>query len=314
MSRERVAIALAAIFILIRCWTALPPRFQSDEQKSFGAALLTFDPYGHQPPPPSYPVYVAAGRLLHFFIRRPLPTLLALSVGSALAGFVLFSIAFGRLLRAPWIGIAAALALYVSPPVRYLSSHTAAEPLAFALLAAALLFWLRGEDVSFAIALALAIGVRPQLCVAVIAWLVTASVLRPAWRGLVAFVATLAISFEPVVAGVGIDRLQYFVANAIAAERLRSVSGSLSAVLHAFVVEPWGMGTLVVFAAAALGLAGALIRREKALFPLAAFTVAHLLFAVAAGTRIESVRPFVPALIGISLFAAAAVPAKWRLS
>lgn len=298
MTLRNALIAIAAIIIAIRCFVAMPREFTSDEQRSFGAALLDFDPYGHQPPPPSFPVYVAAGKLLNVFVRQPLPALLTLSVASAIAGVILFSLAFGAILRAPLLGIGAAFALYLSPPVRFLCSHATPEPLAFALIAAALLLWLRNNPIGAAILLALAVGVRPQLCVAAVVLLLLA---RLPWRAMLAFVATLAVAYEPVMENVGIRRFDLFLTS------VPAQTGPLSVPLHQFMIEPWSKATLLVFAAAVIGAIVCLYRRIFAAVPIAGFTVAHLLFAAVAGTRIETVRPFIPALIGISFFAVAAL-------
>ncbi|HSP33679.1 MAG TPA: hypothetical protein VLU46_05125, partial [Thermoanaerobaculia bacterium] len=282
------------LVIAVRCFVAMPQQFTTAESQSFGEALLTFDPYGHQPPPPAYPAYIAAGKLVNFFVRRALPSLLAVSVTSAIAGFVLFSIAFGRLLDAPLAGVAGAFALYVAPPVRFLCAHPSPEPLAFALVAAALLR-------SPAVFLALAVGVQPQLLAGAVAMLV---VMRAGWRAFAAFGIVLAACFEPVIENIGAGRLDLYVSS-IATE-----NAPLAAPLEAFVRQPWSRATLVVFAAALVGAVLCFIRRNVHALPLAAFAVAHFAYACTFATRIESVRPFVPSLLGIAFFAAAAL--SWR--
>ena len=299
MTLRSVLIAVAAIFIAIRCYVATPQGFTSDEQRSFGAALLDFDPYGHQPPPPAYPAYVAAGRLLNFFIRDPRVTLFALSFASAIVGFILFAISFGDLLRAPLLGIAASFLLYVSPPVRFLCAHATPEPLAFALVAAALVLQLRGRTLAFAVILASAAAVRPQMSVALLALLLVA---RPGWKAIAAFLVALAVAFEPVIEAIGFDRFDLYVKSIPSPH-----DAPLALPLHQFVIEPWGRATLVMFAAAIAGAIVCALRRNAAGLPIGAFTIVHLLFASVAATRVESVRPLVPALIGVSFFATAAL-------
>jgi hypothetical protein len=302
VSRQVLLIAAGAAFIIFRCVTMMPHDFATDEQRSLGAALLTFDPYGHQPPPPAYPAYVAAAKFLFFFVRRPLATLLILSVASAVAGFVLFSRA---------IGVVPAFLIYLAPPIRYLCSNATPEPLALALFAAAIFLmnpigggqppsavrfrWTAGGGcpppaVTVTLLLALSVGVRPQMFLAVLAFVLVAR-LR-VW----VFLAVLAICFIPVLQNIGFDRISLFAA---------SIEFGHGAPIRDFLLQPWWKATPVFLLLAAYGI----VRSRQ--WPLAAFTVVHLIYAATLGASNESVRPYVPALCGIAFFAVAALLYHW---
>jgi hypothetical protein len=287
VSRQVLLIAAGAAFIIFRCVTMMPHDFATDEQRSLGAALLTFDPYGHQPPPPAYPAYVGVAKFLFFFVRRPLATLLILSVASAVVGFVLFSRA---------LGVVPAFLIYVAPPIRYLCSNPTPEPLAIALFAGAILLMCRLKpadrpaEAGVPLLLALSVGVRPQMFLAVFAFVLVAR-LR-VW----VFLAVLAICFIPVLQNIGFDRMSLFAA---------SIEFGHGAPIRDFLLQPWWKATPLFLVLAAYGI----VRSRQ--WQLAAFTVVHLIYAATLGASNESVRPYVPALCGIAFFAVAAVLYHW---
>ena len=263
----------------------MPRNFENDEQRSFAASLLTFDPYGHQPPPPAYPVYVAAGKLLFFFVRRQLLSLLILNVACAVAGFVLFALS-GR----GWIWILGAFAIYISPPVRFLCSRPSPEPVALFLFAFAFFVIRRGlkpaalpAEAGGPLLLALSVGCAPQIFFGVTAFVLVSRIRK--WP----YFLVLILCFIPVLQNIGFDRFPLYFA---------TLGFGHGAPIRDFLLQPWWKATPLVLIGALFGA-----RRD---WPLAAYTIAALTCAATLGASNESVRPYVPALAGIALLAASA--------
>ncbi len=102
----RLGVAALAIGYLLAHVPFLPPSLEDIDSINFALGLRHFDPALHQPHPPGYPVYIAAGRLSLAVISRLAPTLpparseaLALAIWSLLAG-ALAIIAAARLFHA----------------------------------------------------------------------------------------------------------------------------------------------------------------------------------------------------------------------
>jgi hypothetical protein len=130
--------AVAAVYFLAHL-PFLAPSLEDIDSINFALGLRDFDPAAHQPHPPGYPAYIAAGRLVLAAVRAVRPELpqvaveaLALSLLSALAGAA--AIAFGGL-------VFRALALQTSLDE---ASATRAAKWATVLLAVCPLFWLTG--------------------------------------------------------------------------------------------------------------------------------------------------------------------------
>jgi hypothetical protein len=111
----RIAIGLATFaVILLTRWLIAPRYLYYFDSINFALALEEFDPSRHQPQPPGYPLFVALGRILHWFVPEvELVFLLAGAIGATLAVLLLWLLGehmFGRK-----EGILAALLLLFHP-------------------------------------------------------------------------------------------------------------------------------------------------------------------------------------------------------
>jgi hypothetical protein len=108
------APALAALLVLA---TRIPLRTHyllNWDAAQFALGIAQFDVVHHQPHPPGYLVYIAAGRLLLPFFRDANSALVALSIFGECAAVVLAYL-FAREVFGEWAGVTASLALAVAP-------------------------------------------------------------------------------------------------------------------------------------------------------------------------------------------------------
>ncbi|HEY3055158.1 MAG TPA: hypothetical protein VGK31_04405 [Thermoanaerobaculia bacterium] len=278
----------------------------------FGQALLTFDPVQQQPEPPGYPLHVALGRLFNFFVHDPFFALLALSIVASVAGVIIVSLLATELLGDLWSGAAAALVLYLSPAMLVFGPLPNAEATAMALIAGAMLAFVRGDAIWFAIFAAAAIGARPEIALAILAMVCVALAISPGMRRASAAViggATLLLCFIPLIEAIRGRFGDYVITNYAA---LRTASAAVG--LHGrelvlrFIAHPWGSKWLSfpILIAAVVGLG---MMKKRAL-PLAAFAISHLLFCFAVADRGDGVQPVIPSMIAVAIFAAAAL-SRW---
>ena len=299
------AVAVAALVFATRM-TTLPLTYWQAEEVRFARALLTFDPMQQQPEPPGYPLYVAIGRLINFFVHDPFFALLALSVIAATAGAYLTALAVAEIFGNDWTGAAAALVLYFSPAMLVFDAMPNPEALTVALLAAAVLALTRGRTVWFGIAAAAAVAVRPEIAAAVLVMVL----FRPKAVGV--FVVAVATAFVPLVEAIGISHLRTYIQTNYAALKTSSATAGLHGreLLLRFIAHPWGSKwiSFPLLIAAAIGFV-LLMRRWRAIaITLAAFAIAHIAFCLAFADRSDGVQPVIPSLIVVAIFAAAALP------
>jgi hypothetical protein len=315
---------LAVVILLTVDVMTLPKTYWQSEEVRFGQALFTFDPLQQQPEPPAYPLYVALGRLLNFFVHDPFFALLALSVISTVAGVVITSLLATELFGNAWSGAAAALVLYLSPAMLIFGPLPNAEAVAMALIAAALLALVRGNAIWFGIFAAAAVGALPPIAVAMLVMAGVAPAISPAMRRVSAAViggATLLLCFVPLIEAIR-GRVGYYVFTNYAALKTSSAAAGLDGreLVLRFIAHPWGSKWLSfpLLIAAVIGFAmlcgGRFLNRpspvEKPASTLAAFAVAHLLFCFAVADRGDGVQPVIPSMIAVAMFAAAAL-SRW---
>ncbi|HEV8253442.1 MAG TPA: hypothetical protein VGQ78_01700 [Vicinamibacteria bacterium] len=254
----------------------LPPTLEDIDTVNFALALDDFDVSRHQPHPPGYPVYVAAGKLMHALVPRPV-TALALVSALSQAALVFPLVAVLRGLGLGSGETAAAAALVLSNGVLWLNG---ARPMSdsFGLLAVlgAQALLLRARDrpgllPAASLATALAIGVRLQ----------AALLTLPLWGlALVRAKRGRALSVAALAAGIGLWAVPLMVqSGGVAAYRAavaRAAADSLPVeplLAHPtpnraaraavwVLVRPMGWTVLLL---ATTGMAIALVRRRAAL-------------------------------------------------
>src|SRR5579859_1781689 len=128
--RERL---LAAVAVFVVLWCAKPASLWEFDEVLFAQAVQHFDPVAHQPPPPGYPVFIAAAKAVRVFTPSDFAALVTLSVIASAAGFVLLALAFARM--TDWTtGLTGSLLFYFSPAMLVHSTLALSEPGAIALL------------------------------------------------------------------------------------------------------------------------------------------------------------------------------------
>jgi hypothetical protein len=195
---QNTALLGGAAAILVARLLLLQRGFESPIEQSFGRALLGFNPFLHQPPPPSYPLYVAMGKLVNFFVHDALIALLAVSVLASLATFWLLAKSVNV-----WAGLVAALVpLYTVPRP---------DAAAVACLAAAWCF--RAHPVALGVAAAAVVGVVPQTVFVVLVFMAFLAARR--WQAWAAFAGMLFVEFLQVAQNIELRRMRAFVAENI---------------------------------------------------------------------------------------------------
>ncbi|HSP16879.1 MAG TPA: hypothetical protein VLV78_19185 [Thermoanaerobaculia bacterium] len=280
---KRMPIAIAALAVVVMTLFTRPRTFWQGEEVRFAQALLTFDPVHRQPEPPGYPLYVAIGRLLNFFVHEPFTTLLVLSVIACGAGAVLTGLAAAELLGSDSLGAAAVIVLYFSPAMLVFAPLPNAEAAGVALIAAALLW-----SGVFAGA---AIGVLPQVAPAMLVFFRR----RPRTAA-----ATLALIFIPFFEWIPPS----YVTKSLALPH----GFAVKELLLRFVAHPWGAKWLSVplLIVAAIGC----VMTIRRVWPLLVFAAIHLIVCFGFGDPLAGVEPVIPAMIAVAILFAAAF-SRW---
>ena len=268
--------AIALVFLATHL-TFLPASLEDLDSINFSLGLREFDVARHQPHPPGYPVYIAAGRIVNAAIRDEAKALGALSgVAGALGVFALVAL-FARLgprLPRHWVTVAA-LATVTSP----LYWFTAARPLsdaagltaALAIQSLAMTATTDRGLVAASFLAALATGIRSQVAWLTLPVLILAGVRHRTdrragfgVRALAAFVAGVATWAVPLVALTGGPSAYWHAVVDQGAEDLSGIEmlwtrptprEFLRALYYAF-VAPWGVWPLaaVVLIVAVIGV------------------------------------------------------------
>ena len=133
-SQERKAVsapfasvaALAVLFLALHL-LYLPASLEDLDSVNFALGVRNFDVAQHQPHPPGYPVFVAAGKTVHLFVRDEAKTLALISVFGGAIGVLAIGWLFRRLDEdAPASWTVAATAVAATAPLYW---FTAARPL-----------------------------------------------------------------------------------------------------------------------------------------------------------------------------------------
>jgi hypothetical protein len=299
-NRAAIPALLVAIVVAATRLRSLPRSVWEGEELRFVRSLLTFDPLQQQPEAPGYPLVVGLGKLVNAFVHDPFASLLVLSVLASIAGAVMLTFAFARLLDDAWCGAAGAALLYLSPAMLVFTPLPNAEAVAMALIAATLLTYARGDDLLFGICAGAAVAARPQTIVAMLALVLFAR----KRRAVAAFVVTLFVTFEPLVEAIGVNRIGHYISANRDVSRM-----PWRELVTRFIAHPWGPKLLSppVLLIAIAGVVLMVRRGERRAFGIALFAVAHLAFCLVAADRTDGVQPLLPMLIAPAFFVAAAL-------
>jgi hypothetical protein len=325
--RPSAALAGFAVVAVTRALT-LPRSLWELDEVHFARGVEFFEPLGHRPHPPGYPLLIGLGKLFNLVFHDPFASLVALSFLSCLIGYCALVAAFRRMAgedaAAGRVAVAGALLFHLSPVMLVQGPLPMSDPAALmfvslALLAGAVL----AREGSFGAALGLgasasaAIGCRPQFALVVLPMLAVALWQAPGWRRrfetVAAFTAASLAWFIPLVVATGgwreLVAYQMKQASYVAgADATVARAGfELSSLATRFVAHPWGPRWLAlpVLALALAGTVHLLRRRAVPALPLAALTAAQLALCLLVMDPGDGVRYALPAVLGVAFAAAA---------
>jgi hypothetical protein len=185
----RDALTAALLFLVLATIFALTRSHWLDDWDSvnFALALDNFDLPTHQPHPPGYPVYVAAGKLIHLVIAD---NAAALTLVSSLSGAAVAAMVFLLLRRSvDWaIALVAAIAMALSPLFWLQSGLALTDMFAMLFVVAFLLVEAyparteegdRARRIACGVIAGLSLGARPHVTLLIVAyWCI-----RALWSG-----------------------------------------------------------------------------------------------------------------------------------
>jgi hypothetical protein len=329
------ALAGFALVALARVLT-LPRSLWEMDEVLFARAVQRFDPLGHQPHPPGYPLLVGLSKLLNLVFHDPFTSLVALSVISSLVGYWALIAAFRRIAGGPdaeRVAVAGALLFHLSAAMLVQGPLPMSDPpalmfLSLALAAAAILR--EGGGTWSAVALgacaSAAVGCRPQLALAVLPMLAVALGQTAGWRrrgeALAAFTLVSLLWFVPLVVATGGIHgfLDYQTKQASYVAVHDATTARRACTPHfvgkRFLTHPWGRkGTaLPVLALAVAGIVALSLRRRAAALPFAVLAAAQLAICLLVMDPADAVRYALPVVLGVAFAAAAGAQALARLA
>ncbi|HUP48144.1 MAG TPA: hypothetical protein VNA04_05065 [Thermoanaerobaculia bacterium] len=318
MNRSRGPLISAVLAVAAIRLLTLPYGFWNAGEVRFAQALQTFDPLRQQPDAPGYPLYVALGRLIHFFVRDPFAALVVLSVAASILSAWLIGRLAGSLLGSAWSGAAVAILVLLSPAMIVFGPLPNAESVALACVAAALLFLVEKKPEPFALAAAAAIGVRPQLAPAMlVVFAAGCAVLPRKLRAGTLFSGALLLVFVPMAEAIGAGLLWEWLGPHLRPHAAADFLGAGGReTLLRFTAHPWGGKalSLPLLAAATGGMLVALRRyRSVAALAIGGMGAVHLLVCLLTASPSDGVQPILPALLPAGFFAVAAL-ARWPIA
>ena len=293
----------------------------------FYEGLQRFDPVAHHPPPPGYPVFMAAGKVARSMAPSDFAALSALSLIGSTVGFVMLALAFRNMAGDLTAGLAGAALFYFSPVQLVHAAVPISDPGALGLLATALYFGSRGDSPGrFAMFASLAIGWRIQFTIFALPLFLIAVILMKKWRDRGVALATftvvcLAWLIPLAIAVGGLEELVQFQMGQgkylAAHDAEQSRSGWTPAMIALrFVAHPWGakVTSFPLLLAAAIGFVVAVRKRR---LPMA-MTIAgaiYIAFALWVMDPADGVRYALPFVLVTAFYAGVgAVAASRRLS
>ncbi|HEX6176957.1 MAG TPA: hypothetical protein VF057_01260, partial [Thermoanaerobaculia bacterium] len=137
------------LFLVVLLFSMPASTWEFDETLFF-RGLHQYDPVAHHPPPPGYPLFMGAGKVVRAFMPSDFSALVLLSVVSSAIAFVMLALALRNLSGDATMGIGGAALFYFSPAMLVHASLPISEPGALALLATALYFGSKRSPALFA--------------------------------------------------------------------------------------------------------------------------------------------------------------------
>ena len=308
---------LAFLVIAAIHYSSLPKTIWEYDECLFALGVEDYRPLIHFPPPPGYPIYMAAAKVVALFTGGDaFRALLILSVITLAAGLAAWFFAFKEITGSIPAGILGTAILYLSPALLMSGVLPESDSGALALFGLAAYACARRNPQFAAIACAACVGWRQQFAIAIVPMFFVALAFMKDWRergrAVGTFAAVCVLWLMPlIVATDGPEgfwkwlsgQAMYYASH----DSHLSRSGySPSLIFLRFAAHPWGPKFLSIplLALAAGGALMLVLRKNKLAWPLATGCIVYLAFALATMDPADAVRYAIPALPAIALFAA----------
>src|SRR5258706_10141361 len=316
----------AAFVVLASRFISMPRTPWEADEHLFVAGVKSFEPLANHPHPPGYPLYIGLGKLAAVFTDDLFAALVVLSILACVVGVVALSRAFERITGDADLAVCGALLYYFGAAMLVHGTLAMSDSAALASTALALLAMTYFPDeatertaIALGLATSAAIGIRPQIVVPLLpvffAVLLWSRSVRKIVAGVVAFAfLSLAWFAQLVEACKGWEKFvawETHQASYVAQHDAAASRGahSLGEVASRFVFHPWGPKSIalpVLF----LALLGVIVfvrsvsaEGRRRAWPMVAFAVLHLLFALKVMDPADGPRYALPWLIAVALFA-----------
>jgi hypothetical protein len=314
---HKLLAVLAFLAIAVIHFSSLPKTIWEYDECLFALGVEDYRPLDHFPPPPGYPVYMAAAKVVALFTGGDaFRALLILSVITLACGLVAWFFAFKEITGNTPAAILGTAILYLSPALLMSGVLPESDSGALALFGLAAYACARRSPQFAAIACAACVGWRQQFAIAIVPMFFVALAFMKDWRergrAVATFAAVCLLWLMPlVVATDGPEEFWKWLSGqamyyASHDSHLSRSGYSPSLILLRFAAHPWGPKFLSIplLALAAGGASMLVLRKNKLAWPLATGCFVYLAFAAATMDPADAVRYAIPALPAIALFAA----------
>lgn len=160
--RERKLVLVLTIVVAATRFLAISRSLWDWDEALFALALRDYDVTRHHPHPPGFPLFILAAKAITLLGVNEFRALQTVSVAASLFVFPAMFL-FARALRATFFtSIAAALILAFLPNVWFFGGTALSDVPSMVLAVAACALLLRGNSITGAILLGIAVGFRPQ--------------------------------------------------------------------------------------------------------------------------------------------------------
>ena len=323
----KVVLAAAALAVVVLHLTSLPITIWEYDENLFAMGVERYEPLKHFPPPPGYPLFMGATKLVKpLFGGDAFRTLVAMNAFLTIAGFALLALAFRAIAGSARLGLLAAALFYTMPAMLVHMTLALSDAGALALLALALWLGARGSWIAFGIVCAAAVGWRPQFAIAVVPLLFTHVAMMRTWRERITAIVSFGIAclawLIPLMMFTGgvlgfwkwlSGQAAYFAQHDADISRTGRTTAQIAL---RFIAHPWGPKWLAapVLLLAAIGAVDAARRRTRAVLPVVVMTIVYLAFALWMMDPADGVRYALPAHPGIALLALLGLGALGRVA
>ncbi|HEX2834961.1 MAG TPA: hypothetical protein VHW00_18245 [Thermoanaerobaculia bacterium] len=317
MTHPKSIAFLAFLAIAALHYCSLPKTIWEYDECLFALGVENYQPLLHQPPPPGYPLFMAAAKIIALFTGGDaFRALVILSVITLAAGLATWYFAFREITGDARVALIGSALFFLSPALLMIGVLPQSDSGAIALFGLAAYACAKRDPLFAALACSACVGWRQQFAIAVVPMFLVSLLLMSDWRARARAVATFAAAcvlwLIPMMNATGgpLELLQWLGGQAAyyASHDSDLSRGGYSTSLIAlrFAAHPWGPKwlSLPLLLLSAAGAAMVLARKNRLALPLATGCAIYLAFAMATMDPADAVRYAIPALPAIALFAA----------